>query len=200
MNFDQQLKAVIMFTGPENCGLFSRIKQVEGLISSRNERNIAMDKARFVFIKNSDDLIRNDFQIQVHERGSDGDTSRDMSWKVEHKFHECKHLYTVPDRMFIEKFSNYNVNQLNGKYSRKKIGGQPRCYKHEPKNLDCCKEAKKNKNRIRCDDHNGWDCCGMNNNARISQFPVHIKREFVMSGSMCINIEDKKLNKDLSKW
>ena len=52
MLYEQQLKALIIFTSELDAGLFSRVKQIKGLISSQFEKNVVADKARFVFVKN----------------------------------------------------------------------------------------------------------------------------------------------------
>ncbi len=57
MIYEQQLKALIIFTSDLDAGLFSRVKQIKGLISSQFEKNVVADKARFVFVKNPEDLI-----------------------------------------------------------------------------------------------------------------------------------------------
>tara|TARA_B100000902_G_scaffold378276_1_gene411354 strand:- start:625 stop:1215 length:591 start_codon:yes stop_codon:yes gene_type:complete len=196
MLYEQQLKALIIFTSELDAGLFSRVKQIKGLISSQFEKNVVADKARFVFVKNPEDLLRTDNYILVHERGSDTDTSRDNSWKIEHDKHKCKHDFTVPDKEFINKFHNYKLEKVDGQWKRKhKIGGKPRCYEH--KSGDCCVSAKEKNNRLMCDEHNGWDCCGMTENAKISQFSVRVKKEEVLAGSICISEEDKELTEQL---
>ena len=48
-----------------------------------------------------------------------------------------------------------------------------------------------------CDEHNGWDCCGMTENAKISQFSVRVKKDEILAGSICISEEDKELTEQL---
>ena len=191
---EESMMRIVSYSFSNNMGLFSRIKQVKGLISS-TEKNIAKDKARYVFIKDTSDFIRNDERIAVNERGSDVKTNTQQSWKIDHDGHECKHENTVPDKGFINKFSNYEViRDSKGIYKRvKKYGGQPRCYEH--KKGKCCKEAK----NLMCDNHNGWDCCGMVKNAKVSQFPRRISKKIIISGSICCHPNDKELIRKLKK-
>ena len=174
-------------------GLFSRVKQIPGLISSQYDQSKMDDKARFVFVVNPQDFYRNDDFINVHERGSSNRDKGKTSWKIDHNKHICKHEGTAPDKDFINRFSNYSK-------TGKRLGGNPRCYEHKQKNEKCCTDAKNKENKLMCDDHNGWDCCGMVLTAKISQFPKAVSKDEIIMGALCTNESDKELIEELSQW
>ena len=45
----------------------------------------------------------------------------------------------------------------------------------------------------RCEEHNGFDCCGMNGKGCIDPIGVTIDRTEVENGSICTNLNDKEL-------
>jgi len=203
----ENIKAVFCYSKKFSCGFFSRVKQIDGLKSSEEQRNIEMDKSRFVFVKDLEDIFTNDTKMRVYERGSNQVTSS-SSWKVEHQNHGCNHKLTIEDENFKDRFSNYFIQRdRNGISKRlKRMGRQFRCYEHKPedggkKTCGPGDEYCGPHDKDRCSNHDGKSCCGMNLDARIDQEGVRVSKNELFQGSLCSHENDKILSRQLfGKW
>ena len=194
-----KLEKIFYYSTNNSCGFFSRVKQIPGLKSSEFENNIVMDKARYIFIKSFEEVFTNDTKILAYERGTSQGNSR-SSWKIKHTPHPCEHNLTIEDKLFRKKFSNYSTREdrFGVKKRIKKLGDQVRCYKHKPETpgeKSCCGPHFMD----RCHEHDGHNCCGMTEKARVDHYGVRVGKNEVLKGSLCSHKDDKLLNKELLK-
>ena len=194
-----KLEKIFHHSTNNSCGFFSRVKQIPGLKSSEFENNIVMDKARFIFIKSFEEIFTNDTKILAYERGTSQGNSR-SSWNITHSPHPCEHNLTIEDKSFRTKFSNYSTREdrFGVKKRIKKLGDQVRCYEHKPVSTgekSCCGPHFMD----RCHEHDGHNCCGMTEKAKVDHYGVRVSKNEVLKGSLCSHKSDKLLNKELLK-